>query len=47
MMALGGAIGTGLFLGSGISVALAGPGIVVTYAIGALVTCFLAGRSRK
>jgi L-asparagine transporter-like permease len=38
MMALGGAIGTGLFLGSGISVRLAGPGIFLTYAIGAFVT---------
>lgn len=41
MMALGGAIGTGLFLGSGISVRLAGPGIFLTYAIGAVVTYFL------
>lgn len=41
MMALGGAIGTGLFLGSGISVRLAGPGIVLTYLIGALVTYLL------
>ncbi len=41
MMALGGAIGTGLFLGSGISVQLAGPGIVLTYLIGALITYLL------
>src|SRR5688572_26347291 len=41
MMALGGAIGTGLFLGSGISVRLAGPGIFLTYAIGAVVTYLL------
>jgi L-asparagine transporter-like permease len=41
MLALGGAIGTGLFLGSGISVRLAGPGIVLTYAIGAFTTWLL------
>ncbi len=41
MMALGGAIGTGLFLGSGISVQLAGPGIVFTYGLGAFVTYLL------
>ncbi len=35
MIALGGAIGTGLFLGSAVSVRLAGPGVIVSYAVGA------------
>ncbi len=37
MIALGGAIGTGLFLGSGVSVKLAGPGVILSYAAGALI----------
>ncbi len=37
MIALGGAIGTGLFLGSAISVRLAGPGVIVSYAAGAMI----------
>jgi Amino acid permease len=41
MMALGGAIGTGLFLGSSLAVRLAGPGIIVTYLLGALVALLL------
>jgi AAT family amino acid transporter len=35
MIALGGAIGTGLFLGSALSVKLAGPGVILSYAAGA------------
>ncbi|HXJ03827.1 MAG TPA: amino acid permease [Candidatus Acidoferrum sp.] len=35
MIALGGAIGTGLFLGSAISVQLAGPGVIVSFLAGA------------
>ena len=35
MIALGGAIGTGLFLGSAISVQLAGPGVIFSFLAGA------------
>jgi amino acid transporter, AAT family len=41
MMAMGGAIGTGLFLGSALAVRLAGPAIIVTYLLGALVALLL------
>jgi L-asparagine transporter-like permease len=41
MMAIGGAIGTGLFLGSGLSVNVAGPGVVWSYVIGALISLLL------
>jgi len=37
-LALGQSIGTGLFLGSGIAVHMAGPGVVLSYAIGAGIT---------
>lgn len=37
MIALGGAIGTGLFLGSAVSVRLAGPGVILSYAAGAVI----------
>jgi L-asparagine transporter-like permease len=37
MIAVGGAIGTGLFLGSGISIGLAGPAVVVSYLLGAVI----------
>lgn len=40
MIAIGGAIGTGLFLGSAISVRLAGPGVILSYAAaGAIALC--------
>ncbi|HZS03829.1 MAG TPA: amino acid permease [Blastocatellia bacterium] len=43
MIAIGGAIGTGLFLGSALSVRVAGPGVIITYLIGALVALLLMG----
>jgi AAT family amino acid transporter len=41
MIALGGAIGTGLFLGSAVSVKLAGPGVIISYAAASLVALAL------
>jgi amino acid transporter, AAT family len=43
MIAIGGAIGTGLFLGSSLAVHLAGPGVILSYAIGAAITLLLMG----
>ncbi|HYB32001.1 MAG TPA: amino acid permease, partial [Steroidobacteraceae bacterium] len=43
MIAIGGAIGTGLFLGSGLAISLAGPAVLVSYAVGALVALLLVG----
>jgi L-asparagine transporter-like permease len=43
MIAIGGAIGTGLFLGSGLAISLAGPAVLVSYAIGALIALLLIG----
>src|SRR5579863_1038120 len=43
MIAIGGAIGTGLFLGSGSAISFAGPGVLVSYAIGALIALLLMG----
>jgi AAT family amino acid transporter len=37
MMAMGSAIGVGLFLGSTVTIRLAGPGVIVTYLVGALI----------
>lgn len=37
MMALGSAIGVGLFLGSTVTIGLAGPGVILTYLFGALI----------
>ncbi|MDD5544903.1 MAG: amino acid permease [Acidobacteriia bacterium] len=37
MIAIGGAIGTGLFLGSGVAIQIAGPGVLFTYGLGAII----------
>ncbi|MNF56413.1 Aromatic amino acid transport protein AroP [compost metagenome] len=41
MIAIGGAIGTGLFLGSGYATTTAGPAVIVSFAIGALISIML------
>ncbi|MEJ1964702.1 MAG: amino acid permease [Gammaproteobacteria bacterium] len=38
MIGLGGALGTGLFMGSSIAIAYAGPGVLVSYAIACFIT---------
>ena len=43
MIAIGGAIGTGLFLGSGTAITFAGPSVLLSYAIGALIALLLMG----
>src|SRR5688572_2184803 len=37
MVGVGGSIGTGLFLGAGAAVHIAGPAVVLSYALGALI----------
>ena len=41
MMAIGGAIGVGLFLGSSLTIHLAGPGVILSYLIGALIALIM------
>ena len=43
MIALGGAIGTGLFLGSKFAIGFAGPSVIISYAIGGLIALLLMG----
>ena len=43
MIAIGGAIGTGLFLGSRFAISLAGPSVLLSYCIGGLITLLLMG----
>src|SRR4030088_771578 len=43
MIAIGGAIGTGLFLGSSFAIGFAGPAVIVSYAIGAMIALLLMG----
>jgi len=43
MIAIGGAIGTGLFLGSALAVRVAGPGVIVSYLIGAVIALLFMG----
>src|ERR1700675_1178606 len=42
MMASGGPIGVGLFLGSSVTIRLAGPGVIVTYLFAAVVALIVA-----
>jgi len=41
MIGIGGAIGTGLFMGSGIAIGYAGPAVLVSYAIAALIAIIM------
>lgn len=41
MIALGGAIGVGLFLGAGRAISVAGPGLLLSYALGGLIIFFI------
>src|SRR5437762_11695401 len=41
MIAIGGAIGVGLFLGSAITIQIAGPGVLVSYILGAFVAMIM------
>jgi len=43
MIAMGCAIGTGLFLGSGLAISTAGPSVLISYAIGAFIVLLLMG----
>jgi len=42
MLAIGGAIGVGLFLGSSVTIRLAGPGVIVSYLLGAVIALIIA-----
>jgi AAT family amino acid transporter len=41
MIAIGGAIGVGLFLGSAVTIQIAGPGVLVSYIIGAVIAMIM------
>ena len=41
MIALGGAIGVGLFLGSGATIGIAGPGVLISYIFGAIIAMII------
>src|SRR5580700_7054324 len=43
MIAIGGAIGTGLFLGSSLAVRIAGPGVILSYLIGSAIAILFMG----
>lgn len=43
MIAIGGAIGTGSFLGSSIAIGLAEPSVIVSYIIGSIIVLLLMG----
>jgi AAT family amino acid transporter len=42
MVAIGGAIGVGLFLGSSVTIRLAGPGVIISYILGAIIASIVA-----
>jgi len=42
MLAIGGAIGVGLFLGSSVTIRLAGPGVIISYLLGAAIAMIVA-----
>ena len=42
MLGIGGAIGVGLFLGSSVTIRLAGPGVIVSYLLGAVIALIVA-----
>src|SRR5712664_1659429 len=42
MIAIGGAIGVGLFLGSNVTINLAGPSVILTYVLGAILALIMA-----
>src|SRR5262249_41176264 len=41
MIGIGGAIGVGLFLGSAATIAMAGPGVLISYVLGAVVAMMM------
>src|SRR5437870_7603102 len=41
MIAIGGAIGVGLFLGSAVTIQIAGPGVLISYILGAFVAMIM------
>jgi len=43
MIAIGGAIGTGLFLGSGFAISLAGPAVIVSYVLSGVIALLMMG----
>src|SRR5699024_11279866 len=42
MIAMGSALGTGLFLGSGKAIGIAGPAVIVSFALGSLIAATVA-----
>ena len=42
MMTIGGAIGVGLFLGSSVTIRLAGPGVILSYLLSAVIAVIVA-----